>query len=64
MTRLGPAAPSVSSSDPVHPAVPAARATATPAATVTAPAERPRGEDVGMTATAFLSVSLDPPLVM
>ncbi|WP_443077154.1 flavin reductase family protein [Streptomyces sp. SP18CS02] len=24
----------------------------------------PRGEDVGMTATAFLSVSLDPPLVM
>ncbi|WP_217189551.1 flavin reductase family protein [Streptomyces buecherae] len=26
--------------------------------------EGPRGEDVGMTATAFLSVSLDPPLVM
>lgn len=24
----------------------------------------PRGEDVGMTATAFLSVSLEPPLVM
>ncbi|MFI5806510.1 flavin reductase family protein [Streptomyces sp. NPDC051561] len=24
----------------------------------------PRGEDVGMTATAFMSVSLDPPLVM
>ncbi|MFD0270210.1 flavin reductase family protein [Streptomyces sp. NPDC127106] len=24
----------------------------------------PRGEDVGMTATAFLSVSLDPPLVL
>ncbi|MBH5336344.1 flavin reductase family protein [Streptomyces pactum] len=28
------------------------------------PEEGPRGEDVGMTATAFLSVSLDPPLVM
>ncbi|MEU0669305.1 flavin reductase family protein [Streptomyces lavendulocolor] len=28
------------------------------------PDEGPRGEDVGMTATAFLSVSLDPPLVM
>ncbi|MEW2163428.1 flavin reductase family protein [Streptomyces sp. NPDC007084] len=27
-------------------------------------ADGPRGEDVGMTATAFLSVSLDPPLVM
>lgn len=27
-------------------------------------AEGPRGEDVGMTATAFLSVSLDPPLVL
>jgi len=26
--------------------------------------EGPRGEDVGMTATAFMSVSLDPPLVM
>ncbi|MFJ6570099.1 flavin reductase family protein [Streptomyces sp. NPDC091292] len=26
--------------------------------------EGPRGDDVGMTATAFLSVSLDPPLVM
>ncbi|WP_373430614.1 flavin reductase family protein [Streptomyces sp. B3I8] len=26
--------------------------------------EGPRGEDVGMTATAFLSVSLDPPLVL
>ncbi|MEZ0065062.1 flavin reductase (DIM6/NTAB) family NADH-FMN oxidoreductase RutF [Streptacidiphilus sp. MAP12-20] len=26
--------------------------------------EGPRGEDVGMTATAFLSVSLEPPLVM
>lgn len=24
----------------------------------------PRGEDVGMTATSFMSVSLDPPLVM
>ncbi|MER5885087.1 flavin reductase family protein [Streptomyces sp. NPDC001941] len=28
------------------------------------PDEGPRGEDVGMTATAFVSVSLDPPLVM
>ncbi|MER7110231.1 flavin reductase family protein [Streptomyces sp. NPDC000229] len=28
------------------------------------PDEGPRGEDVGMTATAFLSVSLDPPLVL
>ncbi|MDG4534103.1 flavin reductase family protein [Streptomyces sp. AV19] len=28
------------------------------------PEEGPHGEDVGMTATAFLSVSLDPPLVM
>lgn len=28
------------------------------------PDEGPHGEDVGMTATAFLSVSLDPPLVM
>ncbi len=28
------------------------------------PEEGPRGEDVGMTATAFLSVSLDPPLVL
>ncbi|MFE7316147.1 flavin reductase family protein [Streptomyces sp. NPDC057555] len=28
------------------------------------PEAGPRGEDVGMTATAFLSVSLDPPLVM
>ncbi|WKX71062.1 flavin reductase family protein [Streptomyces sp. XD-27] len=28
------------------------------------PEDGPRGEDVGMTATAFLSVSLDPPLVM
>ncbi|MEU4893679.1 flavin reductase family protein [Streptomyces sp. NPDC044780] len=28
------------------------------------PEEGPRGEDVGMTATAFMSVSLDPPLVM
>ncbi|WP_309053956.1 flavin reductase family protein [Streptomyces sp.] len=28
------------------------------------PDDGPRGEDVGMTATAFLSVSLDPPLVM
>ncbi|MCX5012585.1 flavin reductase family protein [Streptomyces sp. NBC_01546] len=27
-------------------------------------ADGPRGEDVGMTATAFLSVSLDPPLVL
>lgn len=27
-------------------------------------AEGPKGEDVGMTATAFMSVSLDPPLVM
>ncbi|MFV0129206.1 flavin reductase family protein [Streptomyces sp. HMX112] len=27
-------------------------------------AEGPRGEDVGMTATAFMSVSLDPPMVM
>lgn len=27
-------------------------------------ADGPRGEDVGMTATAFMSVSLDPPLVM
>jgi flavin reductase (DIM6/NTAB) family NADH-FMN oxidoreductase RutF len=27
-------------------------------------AEGPRGEDVGMTATAFMSVSLDPPLVL
>ncbi|WP_428986116.1 flavin reductase family protein [Streptomyces pyxinae] len=27
-------------------------------------ADGPRGEDVGMTATSFLSVSLDPPLVM
>ncbi|MFJ4204833.1 flavin reductase family protein [Streptomyces sviceus] len=27
-------------------------------------AEGPKGEDVGMTATAFLSVSLDPPLVL
>ncbi|QKW11026.1 flavin reductase [Streptomyces sp. NA04227] len=26
--------------------------------------EGPRGEDIGMTATAFLSVSLDPPLVL
>ncbi|WP_229919196.1 flavin reductase family protein [Streptomyces minutiscleroticus] len=26
--------------------------------------EGPRGEDVGMTATAFMSVSLDPPLAM
>lgn len=26
--------------------------------------DAPRGEDAGMTATAFLSVSLDPPLVM
>lgn len=26
--------------------------------------ENGRGEDVGMTATAFMSVSLDPPLVM
>ena len=26
--------------------------------------EGPRGEDVGMTATAFMSVSLDPPLVL
>ncbi|MEU7105038.1 flavin reductase family protein [Streptomyces sp. NPDC046215] len=28
------------------------------------PDHGPQGEDVGMTATAFLSVSLDPPLVM
>ena len=28
------------------------------------PEEGPSGEDVGMTATAFMSVSLDPPLVM
>ncbi|MFC9228638.1 flavin reductase family protein [Streptomyces decoyicus] len=28
------------------------------------PDEGPHGEDIGMTATAFLSVSLDPPLVM
>lgn len=28
------------------------------------PDDGPRGEDVGMTATAFMSVSLDPPLVM
>lgn len=28
------------------------------------PEEGPRGDDVGMTATAFLSVSLEPPLVM
>ncbi|ORT58844.1 reductase [Streptomyces sp. CB03238] len=28
------------------------------------PDEGPRGEDVGMTATAFMSVSLDPPLVL
>ncbi|MDT0544073.1 MULTISPECIES: flavin reductase family protein [Streptomyces] len=28
------------------------------------PEDGPRGEDVGMTATAFMSVSLDPPLVM
>ncbi|MBL1095318.1 flavin reductase family protein [Streptomyces coffeae] len=28
------------------------------------PEEGPRGEDVGMTATAFMSVSLDPPLAM
>ncbi|MFH9425861.1 flavin reductase family protein [Streptomyces sp. NPDC017529] len=28
------------------------------------PEDGPRGEDVGMTATAFLSVSLEPPLVM
>ncbi|MFD5736516.1 flavin reductase family protein [Streptomyces sioyaensis] len=28
------------------------------------PDDGPQGEDVGMTATAFLSVSLDPPLVM
>ncbi|MFE4589451.1 flavin reductase family protein [Streptomyces laurentii] len=28
------------------------------------PEDGPRGEDVGMTATAFLSVSLDPPLVL
>ncbi|MFD3836892.1 flavin reductase family protein [Streptomyces sp. NPDC058642] len=27
-------------------------------------AEGPKGEDVGMTATAFMSVSLDPPLVL
>ncbi len=28
------------------------------------PEDGPRGEDVGMTATAFVSVSLEPPLVM
>ncbi|HEX5567525.1 MAG TPA: flavin reductase family protein [Streptomyces sp.] len=28
------------------------------------PEDGPRGEDAGMTATSFLSVSLDPPLVM
>ncbi|WP_084718373.1 flavin reductase family protein [Streptacidiphilus carbonis] len=28
------------------------------------PEDGPRGEDVGMTATAFLSVSLEPPLVL
>ncbi|MDT3395947.1 flavin reductase family protein [Streptomyces sp. B1866] len=28
------------------------------------PEEAPRGEDAGMTATAFVSVSLDPPLVL
>ncbi len=28
------------------------------------PDDGPRGEDVGMTATAFISVSLDPPLVL
>lgn len=28
------------------------------------PEDGPRGEDVGMTATAFLSVSLDPPMVL
>ncbi|MEU7022580.1 flavin reductase family protein [Streptomyces sp. NPDC048717] len=28
------------------------------------PEDGPRGEDIGMTATAFLSVSLDPPLVL
>ncbi|MCZ0980610.1 flavin reductase family protein [Streptomyces diastatochromogenes] len=28
------------------------------------PDDGPRGEDVGMTATAFMSVSLDPPLVL
>ncbi|MEV5595813.1 flavin reductase family protein [Streptomyces sp. NPDC052496] len=28
------------------------------------PDDGPRGEDVGMTATAFMSVSLEPPLVM
>lgn len=28
------------------------------------PEDSPRGEDVGMTATAFMSVSLDPPLAM
>jgi flavin reductase (DIM6/NTAB) family NADH-FMN oxidoreductase RutF len=28
------------------------------------PEDGPRGEDVGMTATSFLSVSLDPPLVL
>ncbi|MFD3661929.1 flavin reductase family protein [Streptomyces sp. NPDC058659] len=32
--------------------------------TAHAPDEGPRGEDVGMTATAFMSVSLDPPLVL
>jgi flavin reductase (DIM6/NTAB) family NADH-FMN oxidoreductase RutF len=28
------------------------------------PEDGPQGEDIGMTATAFMSVSLDPPLVM
>jgi flavin reductase (DIM6/NTAB) family NADH-FMN oxidoreductase RutF len=28
------------------------------------PEEGPRGEDIGMTATAFLSVSLEPPMVL
>ena len=32
--------------------------------TVHAPEEGPDGEDVGMTATSFLSVSLEPPLVL
>ncbi|GGZ44915.1 reductase [Streptomyces inusitatus] len=32
--------------------------------TAHAPDEGPHGEDIGMTATAFVSVSLDPPLVM
>jgi flavin reductase (DIM6/NTAB) family NADH-FMN oxidoreductase RutF len=32
--------------------------------TVHDPEDGPRGEDVGMTATAFLSVSLEPPLVL